>query len=37
VARKGNLINDADTKDLAKKRHVKKFNNGDDSTIVVFA
>jgi hypothetical protein len=37
VAKKENVINDADTKDLAKKHHVKNLTNGEDSTIVVNA
>ncbi len=37
MAKKGNVINDADTKDLAKKRHVKNLTNGEDSTMVVNA
>jgi hypothetical protein len=35
--KKENIINDADTKDLAKKRHVKNLKNIDYSTIVVIA
>ncbi len=37
MAKKGNVINDADTKDLAKKRHVKNLNNGENSTVVIIA
>ncbi len=36
-SKKGNVINDADTKDLAKKHHVKNLNNGEDPTIVIIA
>ncbi len=31
------MINNADTKDLAKKCHVKNLNNGEDPTIVIIA
>jgi hypothetical protein len=37
VAKKGNVINDVDTKDLAKKRHVKNLNNGEDLLLVIIA
>jgi hypothetical protein len=37
VAKKGNVINDADTKDLTKKHHVKNLNNIDQTTTGVIA
>jgi hypothetical protein len=37
AAKKGNVINDVDTKDLAKKCHVKNLNIGEDPTIVIIA